>query len=140
MARGEKEIGVRPLSPRSAAGLARASTALARRFPGVPFGELVTFARSVEGMTLRLDLAAADAIGVPILVLRETPANDLLKPLSKRERQVARLVAQGLSNLQIAAVLGISVPTVKDHVHSALSKCGLSNRAQLAAESVRSEP
>jgi DNA-binding NarL/FixJ family response regulator len=53
-----------------------------------------------------------------------------------REREVAALVAEGLSNKQIAARLFISLATVKDHVHRILKKTGLPNRAAVAAACV----
>jgi DNA-binding CsgD family transcriptional regulator len=52
--------------------------------------------------------------------------------LSARELEVARLVADGLSNPAIASALFISVPTVKTHVSHILAKLGLESRVQLA--------
>jgi DNA-binding NarL/FixJ family response regulator len=54
-------------------------------------------------------------------------------PLSKREAEVARLVAEGLSNKQIATKLLISEYTVDSHVRSVLAKLGFRSRAQVAA-------
>jgi DNA-binding NarL/FixJ family response regulator len=56
------------------------------------------------------------------------PATD---PLSDREREVAALVAEGLMNKQIARRLGLSLSTVKNHVHSILGKQGLTSRLEL---------
>jgi predicted ATPase/DNA-binding NarL/FixJ family response regulator len=53
--------------------------------------------------------------------------------LGKREAEVARLVADGLSNKQIGARLFISERTVDSHVHSILNKLGFNSRAQIAA-------
>jgi non-specific serine/threonine protein kinase len=52
--------------------------------------------------------------------------------LSARELEVARLVADGLSNPAIAAALFVSVATVKTHVSHILAKLGLDSRTQLA--------
>jgi non-specific serine/threonine protein kinase len=52
--------------------------------------------------------------------------------LSAREREVARLVAEGLANKAIAARLHLSARTVEVHVRHALVKLGLENRTQLA--------
>jgi DNA-binding CsgD family transcriptional regulator len=52
--------------------------------------------------------------------------------LSEREAEVARLVAKGFSNKQIASKLQLSVRTIEDHVRHALAKTGLENRTQLA--------
>jgi DNA-binding NarL/FixJ family response regulator len=46
---------------------------------------------------------------------------------------VAGLVAGGLTNPQIAARLGVTAGTVKDHISSALRKLGVRSRAELAA-------
>ena len=54
-------------------------------------------------------------------------------PLAKREADVARLVAEGLTNKQIGARLFISERTVDSHVRSILNKLGVNSRAQVAA-------
>jgi DNA-binding CsgD family transcriptional regulator len=53
-------------------------------------------------------------------------------PLGKREAEVARLVADGLSNKQIGARLFISDRTVENHVRSIMNKLGFISRAQIA--------
>ncbi|HXW44286.1 MAG TPA: LuxR C-terminal-related transcriptional regulator, partial [Streptosporangiaceae bacterium] len=53
-------------------------------------------------------------------------------PLSPREREVARLVGQGLTNRQIAAALYISERTAQNHVQHILTKLGFANRSQIA--------
>lgn len=56
----------------------------------------------------------------------------LAEPLSERERQVLRLVAEGATNREIAAQLFIAEGTVKNHVTSILGKLGASDRTQAA--------
>jgi predicted ATPase/DNA-binding CsgD family transcriptional regulator len=53
-------------------------------------------------------------------------------PLAKRELEVGRLVAEGLSNKQIGARLFISDRTVAAHVSNIMNKLGLNSRAQIA--------
>jgi len=54
------------------------------------------------------------------------------EPLTEREMDVLRLVAQGLSNQEIAESLVIGVGTVRTHVSNILSKLHLANRTQAA--------
>jgi non-specific serine/threonine protein kinase len=53
--------------------------------------------------------------------------------LTLREREVATLVAQGLTNREIADQLVLSVRTVETHVDRILGKLNLHTRTQLAA-------
>ena len=57
--------------------------------------------------------------------------------LTRRELEVLRLIARGLSNKQIAAELVLSEKTVKTHVSSILGKLRLSDRTQAALYAVR---
>jgi DNA-binding NarL/FixJ family response regulator len=59
-----------------------------------------------------------------------TPGPDIL---TKRERDVAALVAAGRSNKDIAAELVISVRTAETHVEHILAKLGFTSRTQIAA-------
>lgn len=54
--------------------------------------------------------------------------------LTDREREVARLVADGYTNKEIAADLQIEPGTVKSHVHSLIRKLGVVRRAQVASK------
>jgi two-component system nitrate/nitrite response regulator NarL len=53
--------------------------------------------------------------------------------LTAREMEVVSLVAEGLSNKEIAARLQLELPTVKNHVHNILSKLGVRKRAEAVA-------
>jgi non-specific serine/threonine protein kinase len=59
------------------------------------------------------------------------------EPLTARQQQIADLVAEGLTNPEIAARLGISTGTVRSHVTQMLTRLGLSSRTQLAARMAR---
>jgi DNA-binding NarL/FixJ family response regulator len=61
-------------------------------------------------------------------------------PLTTREREVAALLARGLSNRAIAAALVISERTAEKHVANVMAKLGLRSRAQVAARSAAQEP
>jgi len=53
--------------------------------------------------------------------------------LTLREREIVQLLDQGLSNKEIAKLLGIQIATVKNHVHNILEKLGVRRRAEAAA-------
>jgi LuxR family maltose regulon positive regulatory protein len=62
----------------------------------------------------------------------ELPA-DMVEPLSEREIQVLRLIAEGLSNREIAQQLVLSLNTVKGHTRSIYGKLGVHSRTQAIA-------
>jgi NarL family two-component system response regulator LiaR len=64
--------------------------------------------------------------------LRRPPPADPLNRLSRQERDVLRLIADGQSNRQIARQLAIGEQTVKTHVSSILTKLDLQDRVQAA--------
>ncbi len=64
-------------------------------------------------------------------------AVDLEVPLTKRENEVLKQLALGLSNKEIARVLSISYETVKEHVQHILRKVGVADRTQAAVWAVR---
>lgn len=99
----------------------------------LPLEELAAIAALPAETGVTIDFEATEALGHPLVVLR--PNENLpaaLETLSTREREVAALVAEGLSNKEIAASLHIALGTVKDHVHNMLEKTGLANRTALA--------
>ncbi len=58
-------------------------------------------------------------------------------PVTRRELEILRLVAEGLSNREIGRKLSITEGTVKNHIHNALEKLHMENRIQAAAYIVR---
>jgi two-component system nitrate/nitrite response regulator NarL len=60
----------------------------------------------------------------------ESRPHNLQSRLTQRERQIARLLSEGLSNKQIARNLSIEVSTVKNHVHNVLVKLDVKSRSQ----------
>ncbi|MEV4616063.1 LuxR C-terminal-related transcriptional regulator [Kitasatospora sp. NPDC049258] len=88
------------------------------------------FQAAVErGARLSPDQVIAD-------LLREEPAQVTGDPhavrLTRRERQVAELIAQGMSNKNISAALVISLRTTENHVEHVLAKLGFTSRTQVA--------
>ena len=62
---------------------------------------------------------------------KDIPANSI--QFTNREREVVDLIAEGLSNKEIAESLHIATYTVKSHVHNILEKLALNTRLQIAA-------
>ena len=71
--------------------------------------------------------------------VRTGSVEDRLALLTEREREVARLIALGASNPEIAKQLFLSRKTIERHVSNTLAKVGARNRAELAAELARSD-
>lgn len=65
-------------------------------------------------------------------VLSRTPARRVADQLTGREREVLRLVSQGMANKQIARSLGIGERTVKAHLTSAFQRIGVADRTSAA--------
>ena len=63
----------------------------------------------------------------------QPPADERTERLTRREQEVALLVARGLTNRQIAQELSVSRNTANNHVARILRKLGLRSRAQIAA-------
>ncbi len=92
-----------------------------------------------EGQAMALDeaaayaCAAADAALLPKPHTEHTRAPDSAAHLTRREREVAHLIADGLSNRAIAAELVITERTVEGHVSNILGKLGFHSRTQVSA-------
>ncbi len=89
-----------------------------------------------KGAAMSQAEAIAFALGESPPTVARSPAargGVSLGQLTRREQDVAVLVAQGLSNSQIAATLVISARTVETHVQHIMDKLGVSTRAQIAA-------
>lgn len=108
-----------------------------RSLPILQLVELAAAAPAGAGITI--DFEASRDLGHEMIVVRvPTPdegsvTDARLATLSRREREVAELIAEGLTNKHIADRLFIAGSTVKDHVHHIFQKTGLPNRAAVAA-------
>ena len=67
----------------------------------------------------------------------ETPDKDPIEPLTPREREVLRLIAQGYTNREAADVLSISVRTVESHRANIMGKLGLRGRVELVRYAIQ---
>lgn len=70
-------------------------------------------------------------------LMREVRAPESPESLTERETDVLRLLAQGLSNKEIARTLHLGEKTIKTHVSNILSKLGVPSRTQAALYAVR---
>jgi predicted ATPase/DNA-binding CsgD family transcriptional regulator/transcriptional regulator with XRE-family HTH domain len=90
-----------------------------------------------HGRTMTLEQAVAEALSIARSVADDAPqhpAPATLRPakaagLSAREIEVLRLIAQGLSNAQVAERLAVSPRTVDSHLHHIYGKLGISSRS-----------
>ena len=71
-------------------------------------------------------------------VARSTTAVLEAVQMTKREREITGLIADGMSNKEIAQRLNIATYTVKSHVHNILEKLALHSRLQIAAHAHKS--
>jgi ATP/maltotriose-dependent transcriptional regulator MalT len=123
-----------PLPPEPRPYYERSMTAVRVRL-----GQAAWEAAFSEGVALSAEDAAEYALTEEVALAPERlPAGEatdesLTDLLTAREREVAALVAQGLSNGQIASELHLSERTVANHVSKILRKLGFSSRAQVAA-------
>jgi predicted ATPase/DNA-binding CsgD family transcriptional regulator len=85
-----------------------------------------------EGSQMTMDAVVAEMVA--------EPTDDPSELLSRREREVARLVARGLTNVEIARDLSISRRTVESHVEHIRYKLGLGSRQQLMAWALHENP
>jgi len=99
-----------------------------------------------EQLRSALEAAAAGLVVVhpsevnavlPATVGSSAPVDELLEPLTRREREVLQMLAEGLANKEIAARLAISDHTVKFHVASILGKLGASTRTEAVSVGIR---
>jgi ATP/maltotriose-dependent transcriptional regulator MalT len=89
-----------------------------------------------RGQTLNLPAAAAlvEPFRIAPEIVRTTPNHLLSDPLSARELEVLALIAEGLTNQQIADQLYVGISTVKKHINHIYSKLDVTHRAQAVAQ------
>ena len=130
-----------PESEETPPGALLALAAHARRSAreGSPQPGAVAVPSAIGWITLHASLPEGGADGSVAIVL-ERAASESATALrlethgvTEREREVARLLARGLSNPEIAAALVLSPYTVQDHIRSLFEKTGVTSRQELVA-------
>lgn len=114
-------------------GLRKTVETLSTPSSTIPFGALLEAVKPAAGERVTIDFTAARALGFPLVVVRQAQRPAFVDRLTPRERSVAEQLAKGRCNKDIARALGISLGTVKDHVHAVLKKSGLSSRLEVAS-------
>lgn len=95
--------------------------------------KLVDAVRAVHSGSFVFDVGISP---VPTSARDQTSAGS---PLTAREVEVVTLLAEGLSNQQIAGRLGISRRTVEGHLHHIFEKCGATSRTELVLFAMRND-
>ena len=113
-----------PLAPHRQAAVTRARAAL---------GEVPFTAHLARAQAMPAAAAVASALEEPAPAATDRLAGAPTALLTAREREVAALVAGGLSNREIAARMVISVRTAETHVQHIMVKLGFTARTQIAA-------
>lgn len=98
----------------------------------IRLGEIVWRSVWTEGWSLPVDQMIDEALAIPVPVTpSSSERHDEAVLLSRREEEVAALVARGLTNRAIAESLVIGERTVETHVSHILAKLGFAARAQI---------
>lgn len=87
---------------------------------------------AINGAFKGMPVMTADVSQALTRGLRQRTAQSGDEDLTEREKEVLLLIADGLSNKEIAEELHISIKTVKTHVSNLLMKCEMEDRTQLA--------
>ncbi len=95
-----------------------------------PLSDLMSAIRAVAGGGTYIDPVLAGVLAGP-------RAADRLPALSKREREILRMLADGMRNDRVATTLSISPLTVQSHVKSAMDKLEADTRTQAVASALR---
>lgn len=99
---------------------------------GVAKGELRCPRRIVASLFHKLKTLPASNSAEPSVNRGDDESVEAkMSSLTGRERQITQLIAEGLSNKQIARQLVIEISTVKNHVHNILTKMNLHSRVHL---------
>ena len=94
--------------------------------------ELLAVINGILNRVERTRTAITTLVGLDSVSDSEANSNYYSESLTEAEQRVAKAVARGLSNKEIAVELELSVRTIENHISRILSKLGLSNRVEIA--------
>jgi two-component system, NarL family, nitrate/nitrite response regulator NarL len=99
-----------------------------------PLSDVVEAVEAAAKGELRCSPRISATLAEHVAALRVgAPGRTREEGLTRREREIAGLIAEGLSNKQIADHLSIERATVKNHVHNILAELGVGRREEVAA-------
>jgi non-specific serine/threonine protein kinase len=126
-----------PLSPAEGAEHEAAVVAARARLPEEAFTTAWAAGRAMSlEQAIEYALTLTEGASAPAALAEQSAADKASDPLSPREREVAALVARGLTDAQLAEALVIGRRTAEKHVANCLGKLGLATRAGLASWAV----
>jgi NarL family two-component system response regulator YdfI len=133
-----RETPVILLLPDTASGVVSQALRVGVRGILPPSPESRQLAAALEAVVRELVVLGTEP-GSPIrpAASRTATVEEVTEPLTRREREVLRLLASGLGNKEIAAKLKISEHTAKFHVASILGKLGAASRAEAVSIGMR---
>jgi len=99
-------------------------------FPGAALFQESRLAEILAGLQTK----ALESVGVPAAGKKAAGA---APPLTSRETEVLHHVAAGLQNKEVAQKLGLSVATIRNHIHNILEKLGVHSKLEAVSLSFR---
>ncbi len=99
--------------------------------------ELVTAIETIQKGDIYITSLFADELGEDLSNITREKIQTTIEPLSVREREVLKLIAEGLANKEIASAINISVRTVEAHRANIMRKLDLGNTAELVRYAIQ---
>jgi len=106
-------------------------------FDAGALGYILKNANDIDLASAIKDVAAGKRVLDPGLVTAEREPEDTFDRLTQREKQILQLIAEGNSNKEIAALLGLSVNTVAVHRANLMDALGMHRTAELVVYAIR---
>jgi DNA-binding NarL/FixJ family response regulator len=99
--------------------------------------EVIDTVRSVAGGQAKIDPELASQVLAEFQAYQHGDESDVFQPLTPREKEILRLMSEGLPNKAIASRLSISERTVTTHVANIYTKLQVNNRVSAIQEAMR---
>jgi DNA-binding NarL/FixJ family response regulator len=106
-------------------------------FDAGALGYILKNANDIDLASAIKDVAAGKRVLDPGLITAEREPEDTFDRLTQREKQILQMIAEGNSNKEIAALLGLSVNTVAVHRANLMDALGMHRTAELVVYAIR---